>query len=118
MVPALADLKGMDRSDRDDAQRNAIHTLLRQGLATEWCDRADDSDAVNRVVAQLAATDHSDLAALLRIAGFTPTPYRNADGDGQACATCMYYAQHRRFCELPELRLPVLPEWSCRLWRI
>jgi hypothetical protein len=25
---------------------------------------------------------------------------------------------HRRFCELPELMLPVEPQWSCRLWRI
>ena len=36
----------------------------------------------------------------------------------QACETCMYYKVHRRYCELPELELPVEPEWSCRLWRI
>jgi hypothetical protein len=30
----------------------------------------------------------------------------------------MYYLLHRKFCELPELALPVEPTWSCKLWRI
>jgi hypothetical protein len=30
----------------------------------------------------------------------------------------MYYQVHRRFCELPELMVPVEPGWSCRLWRL
>jgi hypothetical protein len=30
----------------------------------------------------------------------------------------MYYLIRRRHCALPELDLPVEPDWSCRLWRI
>ena len=105
----------------DAALRDQLFALLREGLQTEWRERADSSDAVQRIVARLAAADPvGDHAALMRIAGFTLTPYLSADADdiAQACETGMYYAQHRQFCELPELRLPVRPEWSCRLWRI
>ncbi len=35
-----------------------------------------------------------------------------------ACRTCLYYEKHRRFCNLPELMLPVEPEWSCIVRRI
>jgi hypothetical protein len=51
------------------------------------------------------------------IAGFTLEPIEHG-GLEQPCETCMYYVVHRRFCELPELNLPVEPQWSCRLWRI
>ena len=108
-------------SNNDDAAlREQIGQLLRDGLRTEWRDRADSSEAVNRIVAQLAAVPPGDHAALLRIAGFMLTPFQPQDADdiSQACETCMYYALHRRFCDLPELQLPVEPEWSCRLWRI
>lgn len=39
-------------------------------------------------------------------------------GIEHACATCLYYERHRRFCNLPELMLPVEAEWSCIVWRI
>lgn len=32
--------------------------------------------------------------------------------------TCMYFLVHRKWCDLPELSVPVEPEWWCRLWRI
>ncbi len=104
----------------DSALRAKLAGLLESGLRTEWRERAGDSDAVNRIVARLAAVAPDDQPARLCIAGFTVTPFEGADVDAisQACETCMYYASHRQFCELPELRLPVRPEWSCRLWRI
>jgi hypothetical protein len=30
----------------------------------------------------------------------------------------MYYMVHSKCCDLPELALPVEPDWWCRLWRI
>ena len=55
------------------------------------------------------------LAGFLRQAYVDPT---DPDGIEQACSTCMYFERHRGFCALPELMLPVEPEWSCILWRI
>ena len=111
----------MCASPADDAAlRDKLGALLRDGLQTEWCDRADSSQEVNRVVAMLAAVGPADHRALLRIAGFTPAAFQPEDADdiAQACETCMYFVIHRKFCDLPELRIPVQPEWSCRLWRI
>jgi hypothetical protein len=30
----------------------------------------------------------------------------------------MYFLVHRKWCDLPELSVPVEAEWWCRLWRI
>lgn len=30
----------------------------------------------------------------------------------------MYYQVHRKWCNLPELAVPVKPDWWCRLRRI
>ena len=110
----------MDTPDsHDDALRERLRALLTSGLETEWRERAYASEAVNLLVARLQAIAPDDHASLLRVAGFRPEPYVAPDDDiAQACETCMYYGVHRRFCELPELRLPVEPEWSCVLWRI
>lgn len=110
-------------SDRDaDAVLIAeIEHWFAQGLETEWRERAYDSEAVHEVILRLQSAASKDAATKLRIAGFTPKPYVSDDCEGaavQACATCMYYGVHRQFCELPELMLPVKPQWSCRLWRI
>ncbi|WP_292455999.1 hypothetical protein [Mesorhizobium sp.] len=101
----------------DDAQsREIIELLLTRSPETEAFPRADSHDDVLAVIARLQAAGN-DLAAKLAIAGFTLRPVEH-QGIEQACESCMYYMVHRRFCELPELDLPVEPEWSCRLWRI
>lgn len=108
----------MEQADQD-ALRNHFAQLMEGGLETEWRDRAYTSAAVNSIVARLQAMEADDYVGKLRTAGYTPQPYVLSEDDiQQACETCMYYATHRQFCELPELQMPVRPEWSCRLWRI
>lgn len=103
----------------DETLRGRLEQLLRGGLETEWRERAYTSEAVNKIVARLQLTAPGDHAAKLKVAGFTRDPYAADDDDiSQSCETCMYYVVHRKFCDLPELRIPVKPEWSCRLWRI
>lgn len=102
-------------SAEDDRLRSEIGRLLASGLATEVWPRAEDSDAVRAIVARLGAA--TDLTKKLAIAGFTDHVI-TADEIEQPCETCMYYLAHRRFCELPEMMLPVEAQWSCRLWRI
>ena len=100
----------------DDAKREEVRGLLAGGLETEVHPRADTHEEVTQIVARLRAAG-ADLKAKLVIAGFTLEPIEHG-GLEQPCETCMYYVVHRRFCELPELNLPVEPQWSCRLWRI
>jgi len=102
----------------EDSVRLQIAGLLKDGLKTEVEPRAYDSELIQEVVAKLQEIPAQDLRAKIQKAGFTLTPYRNSEGIEEACETCMYFLSQRRFCQLPELMLPVEAEWSCRLWRI
>ncbi|MES2335678.1 MAG: hypothetical protein V4551_13475 [Pseudomonadota bacterium] len=100
-----------------DALRRSIADRLSAGLKTEVWPRAGTSEEVNAIVNRLQVEAGDDLDKKLVIGGFTDHTIE-ADGMPQPCETCMYYKVHARFCDLPELMLPVEPEWSCRLWRI
>lgn len=104
-------------NERDDKLRDEIAAKLKSGLETEVWPRAETSEMVNEIVGRLHSEAGEDLEAKLVISGLTDHTVE-ADGLEQPCETCMYYLVHRRFCELPELMLPVEAEWSCRLWRI
>lgn len=93
-----------------------IRSLLAGGLGTEAFPRADTHEQVQEVVQRLRRQGDT-LDARLVIGGFTLTPVEH-NGVEQACETCMYYMRQRRHCVLPELDVPVEPDWSCRLWRI
>jgi len=100
----------------DDAIRKEAEDLLKTGLETEAFPRAYDDSQIHDVITRLQKSDRSLMSRLV-IGGFTLDPIEDEDLE-QACETCMYYLVHRRYCELPELDVPVEPEWSCRLWRI
>ena len=97
--------------------RQNIAGILAGGLEAEVWPRAGTSEEVNAIVRRLQVEAGEDLARKLAIAGFTDHTI-DVEGMPQACETCMYYKIHARFCDLPELMLPVQPQWSCRLWRI
>lgn len=101
----------------DDRLRGEIAAMLKAGLETEAWPRAETSEMVNEIVGRLRGEAGDDLTAKLAVAGLTDHTVE-ADEIEQPCETCMYYLVHRRFCELPELMIPVEPHWSCRLWRI
>lgn len=93
-----------------------IEALLKDGLQTEVFPRADDSDSFQSIITRLQTSDKR-VETKLVIAGFTLEPIEHHEIE-QACETCMYYLVNKKWCELPELDLPVEPEWSCRVWRI
>lgn len=97
--------------------RKDIAKRLAAGLKTEVWPRAGTSEEVNDIVNRLQVEAGEDLEQKLIISGFTDYTVE-ADDIEQPCETCMYYKVHAKFCDLPELMLPVEPEWSCRLWRI
>ena len=105
------------RQNNDDALRDELGQMMKAGLNTEWESRAYTSEQVNQTIARLQHLDARDYKQKLVIAGFTLAPYGDEELS-QSCETCMYYLLHRKYCELPELNVPVEPQWSCILWRI
>ncbi|MEQ8289319.1 MAG: hypothetical protein RIB78_06315 [Gammaproteobacteria bacterium] len=106
-----------EQVEEDEKLRNSLQESLSNGLDVEVEPRAYTHEEILEVISRLQNLEESDVINKLKVAGFTLKPYV-IDDDEQACETCMYYKVHRRFCELPELMLPVEEEWSCRLWRI
>jgi hypothetical protein len=100
-----------------EALRDEIETCLASGLPTESRARADTSETAIQIVTRLRTEAGDDMRSKLVVGGFTNHPVY-AGGSFQACKSCMYFQPHRQHCELPELDLPVKPQWSCRLWRI
>lgn len=107
----------MEEFPEDTLLRTRLGKLLLTGLRTEVEPRAYDLEMQQSVLTRLQNAPAEEIAKRIEIAGFTLHPYA-AEGIEEACETCMYFLSHRQFCALPELMLPVRPDWSCRLWRI
>ena len=98
-----------------DGQLKAIAATLAGGLQTQVEPFPETDKEFGEILMQLRKLEPGDLKDKLVIGGFLDHPY---GPDKQRCMECMYYLVHRRWCDLPELAVPVEPEWWCRLWRI
>ncbi|MGE0118326.1 MAG: hypothetical protein AB7S71_17510 [Dongiaceae bacterium] len=92
-----------------------IAEMLESGLETQTEPFPETAKEFADILTQLRKLDPADLESKLVIGGFVDHPY---GPEQQRCQECMYYLVHRRWCDLPELSVPVEPEWWCRLWRI
>jgi len=101
-------------SDRGDLLK-VIAEMLAAGLKTEVEPFPETDKEFGDILLRLRQLDPDDLEGKLVIGGFVDHPY---GPDKQRCMECMYYLVHRKWCDLPELAVPVEPEWWCRLWRI
>jgi len=99
----------------DDILRKRIRDLLANGLDTQTEPFPETEKEFAKILDQLRELDPDDLEGKLVISGFLDHPHGE---DEQRCLECMYYLVHRKWCDLPELALPVEAEWWCRLWRI
>ncbi len=98
-----------------DTVRTEITELLASGLTTKTEPFPETEKEFGEILNELRALDPNDLKSKLVIGGFVNHPF----GEEQyRCMECMYYLVHRKWCDLPELAVPVEPEWWCRLWRI
>jgi hypothetical protein len=104
----------MDSRDRDSLLET-IAKMLAGGLKTQTEPFPETDREFADILTQLRQLDPGDLEGKLVIGGFVDHPY---GPDRQRCMECMYFLVHRRWCDLPELAVPVDPEWWCRLWRI
>jgi hypothetical protein len=101
-------------SDRNELLKT-IAEALANGLETEVEPFPQTDKEFADILSQLRRLDPNDLKGKLVISGFVDHPY---GPDKQRCMECMYYLVHRQWCDLPELSVPVDPDWWCRLWRI
>lgn len=92
-----------------------INDLLANGLETQTEPFPETDKEFADILRQLRILSPDDLVGKLVIGGFANKPY---GPDQQRCMECMYYLVHHKWCDLPELAVPVEPDWWCRLWRI
>ena len=98
----------------DDELREKIRKMMVEDkLETQMAPFPEDNVQFDAILKELRELDPNDLTGKLVISGFAPQPVED-----QRCLECMYYRVHRKWCDIPELELPVEPEWWCRLWRI
>jgi hypothetical protein len=102
---------GRDRA----SQIHIVSSILASGLETNVEPLPETDKEFADILAQLRQVNPSDLESKLVIGGFLNHPY---GPDKQRCMECTYYLVHHQWCALPELAMPVEPEWWCRLWRI
>ena len=72
-------------------------------------------NATQEIVGRLRATP--DIKERVVIAGLIRKPVED-DGITKACDNCIYFLARREWCDLPELNIPVDPDWFCDLWRV
>ncbi len=101
----------------DDSNQllKTIANLLANGLETKTEPFPETDKQFADVLTELRQLDQNDIKGKLVVGGFVNHPY---GPDQYRCMECMYYLVHRKWCDLPELAVPVEPDWWCRLWRI
>ncbi len=100
-----------------DPQRQELEGLLDSGLVTEQTPIPEDQNQFEQVAARLRVLGPGDLREKVVIAGLRNHP-QSQNGEPIRCLECMYYLKNRRWCDLPDLNIPVEADWWCRLWRI
>jgi hypothetical protein len=103
--------------DKSDEVLKKIADLLKSGLKTETEPFPETDKEFAEILVQLRHLEPGErnLEKKLVIGGFTDHPY---GPDKQRCMECMYFLVHRKWCDLPELSVPVEADWWCRLWRV
>lgn len=102
-------------NDEENGLRKKIEQLLGTGLPTQTEPFPETEKEFSQLLTKLRGLPAADLEQKLVISGFTNTPF---GPDQMRCQECMYYLVHRKWCDLPELSVPVEADWWCRLWRI
>jgi hypothetical protein len=93
----------------------AIAELLESGLQTRSEPFPETEKEFAQIIDELRTLEPTDLKGKLVVSGFLNRPH---GPDKLRCMECNNFLVNRRWCDLPELALPVEPDWSCRLWRI
>lgn len=117
-----ADLTHLTTESENTILRAFIGDTLAAGINTDTALPETDQDW-REVVKQLRELDDNELIKRLEIGGFADHPLgeegKMEDGAMvHRCVECIYFLPHSRWCDLPELPVPVEPNWYCKLWRL
>ena len=102
-------------NDQENSLRARIAEMMAEGLQTQTEPFPETDREFGNLLDLLRPLKADELERKLVISGFVDKPY---GPDQMRCQECMYYLVHRKWCDLPELAVPVEPNWWCRLWRI
>jgi len=102
-------------ADEAPELRARITEMLALGLETRVEPFPTTEKEFAEIAQQLRGLPPADLERKLVVGGFKDHPH---GPENWRCADCIYYLANRRWCDLPELALPVEPDWYCRLWRM
>lgn len=122
LLTALNRTTKIMRSLGEDILRDVIGQFLQKGIQTDTS--LPDSDREwQQIVDALKSVPENDLLPLLELGGFADRSLGESGEmeDGRVvlrCQECIYYLPRRKWCDLPELPLPVEPHWYCRLWKL
>jgi hypothetical protein len=101
--------------DEHAERLRTIAEMLDSGLQTEVEPFPETQKEFGVIVNRLRALAPDDLEGRLVIGGFLNHPHTP---DKLRCMECINFLVNRKWCDLPELAIPVEPDWYCRLWRI
>ncbi len=100
-----------------DALRGLLGRVLATGLKTQLEPFPQSEKQFDAILAEIRALEPDDLIGRLVVGGFVGHPV-DAHESNMCCRECIYFLPHRRWCDLPELPLPVESDWYCRLWKM
>lgn len=104
----------MTREEQEELLQT-IGELLDGGLETQVEPFPETEKEFAEIVNALRDLDRRDLQGKLVLSGFLNRPYGQ---EKLRCMECINFLVNRKWCDLPELAIPVEPDWYCRLWRI
>jgi hypothetical protein len=104
----------MNDKEQADLLRT-IAEMLENGLETQVEPFPETEKEFGQIITELRALAPDDLKSKLVISGFLDHPW---GPDKLRCMECINFLVNRKWCDLPELAVPVEPQWYCRLWRI
>jgi hypothetical protein len=115
VIPGLLSI--MMRNSETEMVRLWVDGLLSYGVKSTMSPFPETQSEFLDIVRELRQLAGNDLLGRLDIGGFANYPIGDGD-EMQRCQECIYYLPRSRWCDLPELPVPVEPHWWCRLWKM
>jgi hypothetical protein len=94
-----------------------VDGLLSYGVPSTMSPFPETQQQFLGIVRELRQLDRNDLLGRLDIGGFANHEVGTGE-EMQRCMECIYYLPNGKWCDLPELPVPVEPHWWCRLWKM
>ncbi len=114
-IPGLLSI--MMRNTETEIVRVWVDGLLNYGIKSTMNPFPRTQAEFLDIVRELRQLDQNDLLGRLDVGGFANYTMGGGE-DMQRCQECIYYLPNGRWCDLPELPVPVEAHWWCRLWKM